>query len=255
MTGLTSTRPRPRSTSSATGRPPRASTDDGAADAAATDAGAGFGEGFGRTGVIAGLIRRTVGVRPAFAVSARRLAFTPAAPSRARRRRRPGPSRQARTGPLAPSTTQPRHVPAAQPIRGSTMTWSHAFRRASGDPAAGGRPPPRFRPSVATPRRPRRPSGQPGERAEQRGRPGGERLVGPSLVVLARHRAPTRDGRASRRRSPPRTRPRPAAGSSGRPGPTRRRRTAASPTVRPAPPRPRAGARPPRTRPSAISSR
>ena len=128
ITGLTSTRPRPRSTSRATGRPPMASR---AADGAGEAAGA---EGRrsrrarrrcrGRAAVIAGLIRRTVGVRDAFAVSARRFAFTRRAPSRARRPR----TRAPRGTPAG--TARPRHDAAEAGPRGA------AERRARRPPGA-----------------------------------------------------------------------------------------------------------------------
>ena len=106
------------------------------------------------------------------------------------------------------------------------------MRRASGEPGAGGRPPPRLRPRVATPSRCRRPAASRASVAEQRRRPGGERLVGPRLVVQDEVQRPSPGGPGSRRPSRRRTPPRRAAGSTGRP---RRRRGApnSSTTERP----------------------
>ena len=69
-----------------------------------------------------------------------------------------GPSRQTRCGwPETPITTQPRQAPTAQPMFCSRATWRKLFRRAPGEPTGSTFPPPRFRPSFATPSRSRRP--------------------------------------------------------------------------------------------------
>ena len=99
----------------------------------------------------------------------------------------------------------------------SIDTWRNAFRRAAGEPTGSALPPPRLRPSLATPSRSRRPAASRASAASIGGRAAGEGLVGPAPRTRARGRSRSRGGRASRRRSRRRTRPRRAAGSTGRP--------------------------------------
>src|SRR3990172_6431259 len=145
MTGFASTRPRPRSTSSETGRPPMASTtgddgagDDGAGDDddeadAADDGGAPGDEGttgFAPTGRIAGLTRRIVGVRCGFGApgTTLRFAFTGRCPSQAHRRRTRAP----------PGTRAPgrRHRPPPTPSTSRRRTRSPARGPPGGTPCA-----------------------------------------------------------------------------------------------------------------------
>ena len=166
-----------------------------------------------------GLGRRPVAGAPvAPEVTTLRLAFTQAPSQSSSSAAKTGPSRQTRCGvPLVAMTTQPRHAPTAQPMFCSIETCRKAFRRAAGEPGGSGLPPPRFRPSVATPSRCAATGGLPGERGEHR-RSGRRRRPGrPTPRTRARGRSRSRDGRASRRRWRRRTRPRRAAGSTGRP--------------------------------------
>ena len=57
------------------------------------------------------------------------------------------------------------------------------MRRAAGEPGGSALPPPRLRPSVATPSRCRRPAASRASAASIAGRAAGEGLVGPRLVV------------------------------------------------------------------------
>ena len=259
MTGLTRTRPRPRSTSRATGRPPSASTDarrDGrlarprrARDRPLTR--------LGRAGVIAGLIRRTVGVRDALrrqrrgASPSRRalpvelvgrergaLAAGAHGPAGARRRApeaRPGGAPERRLD----EHLEPRLAPRLRRARGTA-----AGRRRACGPAS------------------RRPSGRaarpraPASAREQRRRSRGERLVGPAPRSRARGRAPI--PRWPRLPSAVATTYSTSSGQQARRvdlGRRSRRRTAASPTGRRGSPRRRAAARTRSTAPSATSSR
>ena len=79
--------------------------------------------------------------------------------------------------------TQPRQAPTAQPMFCSIETWRNALRRAAAEPGASGLPPPRLRPSFATPSRSRRPAACRARAASIGRRAAGERLVGPGLVV------------------------------------------------------------------------
>ena len=158
-----------------------------------------------------------------------RRAFTRRPPRRARRRRRRGPRGTRAAGPRR--RPRPRTRGTSRPRSRSTgraPTWRNALRRASGEPAASGRPPPRLRPSVATPEPAPPPDRQRRERAQQRRRAGRERLVGPRLVLEDEIQRRTRGDPATRPRSRRRTPPRRAAGSTGRPATPRPRRTAAT---------------------------
>ena len=124
------------------------------------------------------------------------------------------------------STTQPRHAPTAQPMFCSIETCRNALRRAAREPIGSALPPPRLRPSLATPRRSRRPAAWRASAASIGA--GRTRTPGrPKTRTRARGRSRSRGDRASRRRWPRRTRPRRAAGSTDRPRASSPPRTAA----------------------------